>query len=338
MKFTVLTVICFVLVSCGHVRTDGGQAPFDPTLYATLGPSDQPAYAQTVVKREQRDPQDLTLKEIINSEHGQLKKMAIVLFETQFQASRSGLAVGRNVYLSKRGKQILTEKAWAHWARGLHQTPNVEWISRKDLTKSPAFRGYGSPEEDLIMRGDLELGSDDIFWKSGGQEIPMGALMLPRDYQDVSVLYIPVMEMMGGTKPVEQHKHWINDMCKEMGLDAVVLVSSIASWEQGGVDKRSKEVIPEEMKMSLEASILYPFKTYQAAGEKKGLKNLPQKSIPLASYTVSTKLPVKLTVPESEQTLSTIEQNILAPFWSTYRALANLVMERMMTDIRQTQR
>lgn len=335
MKGVILLPL-FVLISCGHVRTDGGQASFEPAVYSTLSPADHATYAQTVVKREERDPDGMPLKQIVTSPKGALKKMAIVLFETQFQPSRTGLAAtGRNAYLSVRGKQILTERAFRQWARALEGASGVTWVKRQDLEKSAAFRAYGSVVPDHILHKNATLTDEDVFWKNGGQEIPMTTLMLPRNQQDVSVLFIPATEMMIMPKMVAHQNHWVNDICKELGVDGVVLVSSVVSWSAGGVDKRTKEIIPEEMKFSLDASILYPFSTYHAAAKDKRAE-LAKKSVPLAVYSVKANVPVTITLPEDQQTFESIQKHILTPFETHYAALTGLMVDRMVTDIQQT--
>jgi hypothetical protein len=162
---------------------------------------------------------------------------------------------------------------------------------------------------------------------------------LPANYQDVSILFIPATEMMIGPKPVEHQKHWVNDICKELDLDAVLLVSSEASWTQGGKDKRTQEVIPEDMEVAVGAAILYPLRSYNLAMKELNRKepSLP-KSIPVASYTTKVTVPVTLTVPEAEQTFETIEKNVLAPFFGTYQALSALIIDRINTDLRQLQK
>lgn len=337
MKLLFIFLSILLLASCGHVRTDGGQSSFDPELFAKLKPSEHATYAQTIVKREERDPDGIKLKELIHSKYGSIRKIGLVLFETQIQPSITGLAVGENIYLSDKGKQILSREFFNTWNSMLNTMSSVTWVKPKTIMKSKAFRGYGSVVIDHILREKAELNDTDIFWKSGGKEIPMGALVLPPNSQDVSILYIPAIEMMGGAKMVEHQKHWVNDICKELGLDAVLIVSSTASWEQGSVDKRTKEIIPEEMKIGIESSILYPFSAYHnAAKDLTGSTSLPKKSVPLAFYSVKTKIPVKISVPESERTFKTIQDNILTPLRTNYLALSKLVIDRIITDIHQT--
>jgi hypothetical protein len=335
-----MLLVLFFVVACGHVRTDGGQGQFDPTLYSSLGPSEHPLYAQTIVRREERDPEGITLEELRQSPAGRIDRIGLVLFETQFQPSRTGLAVGQNVYLSPRGKQALAEEAWVFWNQTLRARSlglGVEWWKRDDMDASAAYRGYGTEQTDFLLSRKHQLNSDDAFWKSGGQEIPMESLVLPSRQQNVSILFIPATEMMLGPKMVEHQKHWVNDICKAHNLDAVLIVSSIASWTQGSKDKRSGEVIPEEMKVEIHSSLLYPFSKYhQAAALAKGLDHLPKKSVPLASYSVKTAVPITLTVPEEQKNFATIERNVLLPLRSTYHALSTLMIERLIQDIHST--
>lgn len=330
------------LVSCGTTRVDGGQTAFDPQTYLGLDPENHVVYGQAVVKREQRDPEGITLDQLVHSKRGKIKKVGLVLFETQYQPSRSGLAAhGRNIYLSARGKQLLAEETWSFWDKRLRAQSGEEiaWVKRADLLKAKAFRAYGSEMDDLILSKKLKLSDEDVFWKNGGQSIDALSLVLPRGYQDVTILYIPAMDMMGGAKLVEHQKHWVNDICAELGLDAVLLVGSKAEWTQGGEDKRTHEKIPEQMKLSLEASLMYPLGTYLAAVEEvRGAGTTVQKkAAPFAYYSVRTEFPVTVTVGPEYENFATIQSNLLTPFETNYQALAELMIGRILTDIRSTQ-
>lgn len=341
MKISLLVSFLALISACGHVRTNGGQADFDPQLYTSLAPNEHTLYAQIVIKREERDPEGMTLEELRHSKSGRINRVGLILFETQFQPSRTGLAVGRNVYLSPRGKQVLAEEAWRFWDQGLRNRSKyigVSWMTRKELEASLSFRSYGSEQKDFVLTRQHKMNEDDAFWKSGGEEIPMESLVLPSRQQNVSILFIPATEMMMGPKMSEHQKHWVNDICKANSLDAVLLVSSSASWAQGGKDKRSGEVIPEEMKIDIQSSLLYPFSKYhQAAALVKGLDLLPKKNVPLATYTVKTKVPVNITIPVEEQNFANIEKNILVPFRATYQALSALMIERVIQDLYDTE-
>ncbi len=333
---TLLLPLLFLL-GCAQVRTDGGQNSFDVATYRALGADERPTYAQTVVRREERDPEGMTIQRLRAAPQGRLKRLALVLLESEVQVTRSGLAAsGSNVYLSPRGKQMIAEEVWSAWDRRLREESaamGVEWLERKALLRSPAFRRYGKIEPDLILDPRLPLGSGDVFWKNGGEKLGMESFMLPARYQDVSILFIPAGEMLIGTKAVEHQKHWVNDLCRELKLDAVLVVGHQASWTAGGKDKRSGEEIPEEMRVAQQAVLLYPFTTYQEVGRDLGKRELPKKSIPLASYSAQVKFPVRVSVPETERTFTTIQDNVLAPLRAANEGMADLMVQRILADL-----
>ncbi len=333
-------ILCLLLlVSCAHkINRDGGQANYEPVVFESLGPQELPTYAQTVVARETRDPDGPKLSDFRKTPAGEIRRVGLVVFETQFQPTRSGLATDRNVYLSARGKQILTEQMWEHWLQELRRLSGsaLTWVSRADLMKSKAFASGGFPQPDYILKHRDELSEADVFWRDPGQKIPEESLLQPARYRDVGLLLVPAIELLGGAKPSQHQHHWINDMAKEMNLDAVVVVYLSAEWRRGSVDKRTHEVIPEEMKMLTQAAVLYPWGSYHEVGATLGKNNLPKLNVPLGSYSAKSNLPVKITLTKEAETLDAAMTNVIAPLKTHITRLSNLMIERMLTDIRQT--
>jgi hypothetical protein len=307
-------------------------------VFESLSPQDLPTYAQTVVKRETRDPEGVKLSRFRQHPAGQIRKIGLVIFETEFQPSRSGLASDRNIYLSVRGKQILTQQLWSMWDRELRRLSNgsVTWSTRDQLIGAKSFASAGSTETDYVLKDWGRLTEEDVFWKNPGQKIPTDSLVQPANYRDLGLVLVPAYEMMGGPKPSQHQHHWVNDLCKELELDAVLLVSLGAEWRRGGVDKRSKAVIPEEMKIRAQASIVYPWSRYHTIGESLGEKNLPKLNIPLASYGVQVSVPVKITLPDGQENFSAAFANIIGPMRSTSTRISSLLMERIISDLHQT--
>ena len=333
-------LLCLLLVvSCAHkVTTDGGQASYDSATFEGLNPQDVPTYAQTVVKRETRDPEKITLAQFRAHPAGQIHRIGLVILETEFQPSRSGLASDRNVYLSARGKQILAEQQWGLWDGELRRLSkeSLTWPKREELTAATSFASTGATEPDYVLKAWDRLNEDDVFWKTPGQRIPSESLIQPAGFRDLSLVLVPAYDLMGGAKPSQHQHHWVNDLCKELKLDAVVIVSVGAEWRRGGVDKRSKEVIAEEMKIRVQATVLYPWSTYHAIGESLGVRNLPKVNVPLASYQVNATLPVTITVPENEENFRSAFRNVINPVRTHYSRLASLVQQRIISDLHQT--
>ena len=336
MKFLFLLLV----VSCAHqIVSDGGQAEFDYDFFKNMAPEERLTYAQTVVKRERRNPEGVDLDQLSEYKFTKISRIGVVLFETQIKASRSGLASDRNVYLSETGKQNLTEAFYRYFdfeLKKLSRTMALDWIQKEELEASNSFRSYGSVYKDFMMNRSKKLSDLDVFWKKGGERIPETSLVMPANMQDVSLMYVPSYELLGGAKPSQHQHHWVNEICKELKLDALVVVSIGADWNRGGVDKRSKEAIPEIMKINVKATTLYPWSTHHRILELQKRSSNQKLNMPLASYSTQVSLPVKITLNESEETFENAMKNVIYPLNVHTEALLSLVAQRMIADIYQT--
>ncbi len=329
-----------LVMSCAHqVVQDGGQVEFDYDAYKNMAPEERLTYAQTIVKRERRNPEGVDLEKINTYPQTKIKKIGVVLFETQIKPSRSGLASDRNIYLSESGKQALTESFYRTFEfelKKLSRTMALEWMSKDDLEASRAFRSYGSIFRDYMLNRSKKISDLDVFWKKGGEKIPETSLILPANMQDVSLLYVPAYELMGGAKSSQHQHHWVNDMCKELGLDAVVVVAVSADWNRGGVDKRSQAVITEKMEIKVESTILYPWSTHHSILASQKKSTTQKRNMVLAAYSSQAAFPVKITLDPSEETFETAMKNIIFPLNVYTESLLSLMAQRMVADIYQT--
>lgn len=326
--------------SCAHkVVQDGGQVAFDYDAFKNMAPEERLTYAQTVVRRERRNPEGVELEDLAQQPAGKIKKIAIVLFETQIKASRSGLANERNIYLSESGKQALTESFYRTFEfelKKLSLPMALEWVSKEELEGSRAFRGYGSVYRDFMLNRSKKLSDLDVFWKKGGEKIPETSLLLPANMQDISLMYVPAYELMGGAKSSEHQSHWVNDLCKELGLDAVVVASISADWSRGGVDKRTKAVVPENMIITAEATVLYPWSTHHKILEAQKKSISHKRNMALAAYSSKAEVPVTITLPPEQETFEVAMKNVIFPLTVHTESLLSLLAQRMVADIYQT--
>lgn len=338
MKFLSLILLIVISTSCSTTR-DGGSVAFEHVYYESLTGQEKPIYAQSVVLKETRDPKEVKLEEFRTSPEGKIQKIGLVLFETVIRPTITGLSSDQSVYLSLLGKQKLTDLMHQFWVKELKLKlgkVGVELISPATLKASKEFRAYGSPVENLYQGKIQDLNSEDIFYLPPGKKLEIDSLELPRSMQNVSLLLIPATEMMFGPKPTEHQALWVNGLCRELGLDAVIVVGTWASWVRGGIDKRTKEEIKEEMTLKMGASILYPYQTYFTLGERKGNGDLRKENIPLATYSVKVQSPVKISVEEAQENFQTIQTNLLDTFWKQFSGVSDLVMERIVTDVKET--
>lgn len=327
-----------LLVSCAHkITQDGGQEKFSHEAFEALTPETFSTYAQSIVLREQRDPDGVTLAAMAKSPDGAIRKVGIVIFESELQASRSGLATDRNVYLSPRGKQLLTEDLYQHLKAELERLGGAEWVGIKALKKSKNYQTAGSPINDYILSKNYQLTDEDAFWKKPGERIPEASLLSPRGFQDVSLLLVPATDIMGGAKPNQHQHHWVNDLCGELGLDAVLLVYVDSEWRRGGVDKRTKAIIPEEMKLKVTGSLVYPWGTHHKIAQSLRKSVNSKLNVPLAAYSVSHVQPVLITLPEAEETFENAKTNVIELNQKTLKRLLQLFASRVQQDILGTQ-
>ncbi len=329
-----------ILVSCAHqVVQDGGQLAFDYDAYKNMAPEERLTYAQTVVKRERRNPEGIDLENINQFKIAKIQKIGVVLFETQLKPTRSGLASDRNIYLSESGKQSLTESFYRTFEfelKKISRTMALEWVSRDELEASKAFRSYGSIYKDYMFNRSKKISDLDVFWKKGGERIPETSLLLPANMQDVSLMYVPAYELMGGAKSSQHQHHWVNEICKELKLDAVVVVSLSADWFRGGVDKRSKEVIAERMDIKLESTILYPWSLHHKILNAQKKSTSQKRNMALAAYSTQVSIPVTITLNPEAETFEVAMKNVVFPLNVHTEALLSLVAQRMVADIYQT--
>jgi len=329
-----LNVFLLLLVfGCAHgVREEGGRVPLDWNEARALGPREIATYAQLSVKRSEKDLQEISLKDLRASPQGQLRRLAVVVFESEIQPSRSGLAAEENVYLSARAKQWLTRELYRQWLTSLSAAaPGLSWASEKELRSSRAFRSSGSVVEDLVLQKNFAFGDADVFWRQGGQRIPEETLMNPPDLQDLSLLLVPATHLMGGASPSQHQHQWVNELCRELQLDAVLVVYHGASWQRAGKDRSSGAEIPEVLRARVEATVLVPFAKWHAALEAKGKRPQQKLSAHLGFYQLEVQRPLDLA--GSPKTFAGAQDAVILPLWDSFALLGDLVRARLVSDL-----
>ena len=159
----------------------------------------------------------------------------------------------------------------------------------------------------------------------------------PRGMRDLSLALVPASELMQGPKFSEHMKHAVNDLCRELNLDAVLIVMSELSWSASRIDKHSGEIIPEEVKVMLKATTLVPFSSYHQRLQKLGEKrDLPNHNVAYRSYEATLKIPVLISIAESDQKFDHIQKELLDPMLKTYNDLMQMMELQIITDMKKT--
>ncbi len=327
-----------LLTSCslGTKQTGGKHRyRYEPDFDYSL--KDLHELAPAIVKMEKRDPRVGTLDKLFDPKLPDIKRIAIVVFESDIQGTRSGLSGADKIYPTEQGKQLMTEKLLSLWEEGMSlAAPDLEYVKADEVKRSKAFFQYGLEVTDYIKADRQKIEGDDILWLPPGKKTSLYTIINPREMRDMSFMLVPASELMSGPKWSEQNKIFLNDLAKELKLDAAIVVMSDIAWTAERKDKFSDDAVPEEMTVKIKTSTLVPFGKYHE--RLNILKEREQLVVNVAYryHEAVVKIPVKISIPEEEKNFEEIEKRILNPLFKTYRDLTLMTIDRMAEEIRKT--
>lgn len=328
-----------LLTSCSMgVTKSGGEQTYIYDIFSDYTAEELKTISPKVVTTLSRDPQLGKIDNLFSKTQPAIKKIGILVFDTKIQETRSGLSGLDKVYLSEQGKQLLTERMASVWDQSFPLlAKDLTYISTSKIKKSQSLKLYGSDITNYINGKRDSLEPDDIFYLPVGKNTTTATVLNPRGMRDLSLALVPASDLMAGPKFSEHMKHAVNDVTKELGLDAVIVMMSEVFWTASHFDKHSGEFIPEEMTLKINASVLISFSNYHKRLEKLGeVRDLPRTTVAFRAYESSVKIPVLLTVPAEEQTFQQIEKELLNPMLKTYKDLSQMVIIKIDSDIRET--
>ena len=331
----------FLLTSCSlGVTKKGGDKTYIYDVTHDYSTEELNAHASQIVVTSRRDPQNGKLDELFSKKQPPLKRVGILVFETLIQPTRSGMSNEDRVFLSAAGKQLWTEKLLGQWEQSLPilGTDHIEYIKISAIKKAKSFQLDGMDVTDEILSKRDALAPDDIFFLPKGKLTTSTSLLNPRGMRDLSLALVPAAELMSGPKFSEHAKHTVNDVAKELKLDAVIIVMSDLNWTSAHTDKHSGEVFPEVANIHIKSSILIPLSSYherlKATGESRVF---PKITVAYRTYETSVKIPVTISVDEKEQTFDYLEKNLILPVTKTYNDLSHMIQIQMVSDLKKTQ-
>lgn len=292
---------------------------------------------EKVVQVKVREPLVGKQDQLFGKGQAALKRVGIVIFESEIQPTREGLAGKNKVYLSESGKQIMTENLVSIWEETVKLKSLYDVIlPLRFINNAKSFYQYGVKEDDFIKSSRTTLAPDDIFFLEPGKKTTTTTVVNPRYSRDMSFVLVPAYELMGGPKWSEQNKQFINDVAKEMNLDAVIIVMSEIKWTVSHTDKHSGEFYPEEINMKLKVSTLVPLHRYHERLEKIGNKEKPNVTLCYRAYESHLKIPAQINIPDENQNYETISKQILEPTFKSYKDLTYMMLNQIEKDIKKT--
>lgn len=338
MKISLL-VFLLALVSCSYkVKESGGKALYAYDPLVSYSSENLARRAPDYVKTSMRDPSIGKLDELFAPGLPDIKKIGIISFEALIQPTYGGVSDQDSIYLSAAGKQLMAENLLRIWEQTLGVLgKEITYIKSKKINRSKTSPYYGLDVNDYVLVKREKIMPDDIFYLPKGKNTTYTALVNPRGGRDLSMLLVPANQIMGGPKFTETQKHYVNELCKELKLDAVLVVYSSLEWTTKGVDKTKNIDISEEMRLKLSTSLILPFSNYHKRLDLINNKDQrPQHNITYRSYDVDVRLPIKIVVPEEEKSFDTIDRNLLMPMMDVYSQLTQMIVSSLHSDVKKT--
>lgn len=290
-----------------------------------------------VIATRKRNPQVGKFKELFSKNQPPLKRIGIVVFESMIQNSFTGLAAEDRVYLSDQGKQLLSEKLLSIWEQSFPIIDSeVDYVSTAQIKKAKSLKQYGAEVKNYVVVPRAGLAPDDVFFLEKGKKTSMVISHNPRGMRDMSFLLVPATELMAGPKWSEHNKHFVNDLAKELNLDAVIIVQSTIKWTVARTDKNSGESFPEELVVDIKASTLVPLSRYNERLAKTNNPSTPNHTLCYRSYEGVLKFPITLSIPIENESFEVAMSEIINPALKVYRDLAVMTMNKISADLKKT--
>ena len=332
-------LFCLIFISACSMGTiqKGGEDRYYYDSRGEYTKEDLTELAPKVVMTSQRDPRVGKLDELFGPGQKPLKRVGIVIFETMIQPTLGGLSTNDKVFMSDAGKQLMTEKYLSIWEQSLPLiAPELDFVTTSKIKKSKALHAYGQRVPNYINSRRTSLMPDDIFYLEKGKKTSNALVFNPRGMRDLSFLLVPATELMGGPKWSEHNKSFLNDLVKELKLDAAIIIMSKTTWTAAHIEKNSGAIIPEEIEFKISASTLLPLSLYHERLEKLGNKEKTDVTLCYRSYEAQIKVPALISVDPADQNFATIEKEILAPLLKTYADLTQMTLMRVTEDLKKT--
>jgi hypothetical protein len=333
-----IILAALLLSSCTlGVHKTGGERTYAYDSLSEYTEADLKEMAPQIVITSQKEPNWGKNEKLFDPKLPDLKRIGILVFESSVQTTRGGLAGDDLVYVSAQGKQLIAEKLLSLWEQVFQVLgKDIEYVKVGKIKASKSAKEYGNEAEKFIASKRSKLEPDDVFYLPKGKETTVHTTVIPRGLRDLSLLLVPASEMMLGPKWTEQNKHFVNEVARELKLDAILVINNDIHWTAAHKDKYTGEMIPEEVTLKIKSSILLPYAKFNERLKAIGLRDEPNVNLPYRTYETKLSFPVLLSVPPVDQKFSTIERELLTPMLKTYKDMTIMTVDQMIADLKKT--
>jgi len=321
------TLIIFLfLSSCAFFeKKSGGEHLYRYDAKKDYSAQELSSLTEDMVVKTVREPM-IGGMDLLQDKKFPIKKLGIIVFESEVQPTRGGLSDKNKVYLSSAGKQIVTENFLKIWEEKFGESLTV---STKTLSENSSYQSYGSAQEDFSHFKQSVLFEEDIFLLESGKKTSSDTVISPRWMRDYSLVYIPAYDLLKGPKWNEHQRHMIQEVCRDLDLDAVLVIKSDLDWKVEATDKRSGEHTSDLLKVKIGASVLIPYGKFHERLNSRGISEKPLVNTVFANYEIDYSTPISLS-----SDFVSIEESLLKPMMKIYGDLAQILMIKIKSDLK----
>lgn len=294
--------------------------------------------SRDMVTTYKRDPRQIPWEKVFSKKYP-IKKVSTFSFETIIQPTRSALAGYDRVYLSPKGKQILTEKLLGVWEEVFTTvgTPEVSYVGMRDIFNDLELHSkYGLGVKDYGGTYQSSLESDDIFYKEKGKSLSSLALFQPSFARDLSLLLVPGYQLFGGPRGNEFQKYYLAETISKFSLDALFSVMTEIDWQSSRVDKITQQSLQQKAIIKLKVTPVISYKEFSKRLEENGYKvesNIPNLNWGVYESTID--IAVDLDKITKDTSLEEIESILLRPIFKTYTDMCVMISQRIAHDFKR---
>lgn len=317
----------------------GGTKAYQYTGDASYNQQQLNELSSSIVTSYKKDPRQMSWDKVFKKSNGDIKSFSTVSFETIIQPTRAGLSGADKIYLSSKGKQVLTEKLLVIWEEAFATAKDESFTYKrmKELFgKDQVHTKYGTAVKNF--GGDYQKGleSDDIFFKEKGKTLSALALFTPVYARDLSLLLVPGYQLFGGPRGNDYQKYYVEELTRQEKLDALFTMLVEIDWQSSREDKITKQSLQEKAIIKIKLTPILSYKNFSERLKKQGKDishGLP--NLNWGSYEAQVDIPIELEKISIDSSLDEIDSSLLRPILKSYADLCIMITDRLNNDFKR---
>lgn len=317
----------------------GGSRAYQYSASVDYSQKELKELSDEIVISYKKDPRQMSWDKVFKKSNGPIKSFSTISFETIIQPTRAGIAGADKIYLSPKGKQVLTEKLLVIWEEAFATTKDESFSYKKmkEISdKTQLHSKYGTTVKNF--GGDFQKGlePDDIFYKEKGKTLSALSLFSPTYARDLSLLLVPAYQLFGGPRGNDYQKYYVEEVTRLDQIDALFSMLVEIDWQSNREDKITKQSLHEKAVIKVKLTPILSYKNFSERLKKQGKEishGLP--NLNWGSYEAQVDIPIELEKISMDSSLETIDSSLLRPILKSYADLCIMITDRLNHDLKR---